>query len=230
MLKREIKFDDFDGNPASEVHYFHLSKSKIIKMEMAGGGKPLTEQLKAIATSGNGKEIVQKMEEVVLAAYGLRDPANPSKFKQSDAISAEFRDTLPFDALLTELLMEPTAAVDFIIGALPKNLVSEEEMTAAVAKALEDVNLPDPNGLDGENAAWPRGEVVASEVVPAEKSIVEDEELKNTGLEHPYLSDGKIVPWAYREPTNQEMTKMEKHQFTDIYRRKSSGWTPPANV
>lgn len=38
MLTRTINFMDFDGNPQSEVHNFHLGKSELIELELSVDG------------------------------------------------------------------------------------------------------------------------------------------------------------------------------------------------
>lgn len=218
MIKKTISYDDFDGNPVVEDHYFHLSKSKLVQMDMEEGGG-LAEKLTFLTKSGDVKQQLVEFKNIIGRAYGLRDPANAKRFVQSEEITTAFMDSLAFDALFMQIATGELDAAEFINGIIPKGLADD----VAVANVLMPPAVPDPNGVDSENGTWPRGEISAN-------VVVSDEDLTNTGLEHPYSSDGNIVPWAYREPTQSEMTGMPAYQMLDVYRRKSNGWTPPVNT
>ena len=75
MIKQTITYTDFDDNTVSEDHYFHLSKSEIIEMELSVDGG-LAARLTRIGNDANGAEILATFKMIIAKSYGQRDPAN----------------------------------------------------------------------------------------------------------------------------------------------------------
>jgi hypothetical protein len=226
MIKIPITFEDFDGNQVTEDHYFHLSKSKLLQMDAEAGGN-LGEQLAAMvgrAQNGNGAEVITTFKDFLSKAYGLRDPANPRKFEQSEKISADFMDSPAFDAMLTDMMDGKLDSAELINGIIPKDLAQKA--------AAMDVALPDPNKLDSASGTWPRGETVQpaatvrddTKAWPADNGPQPPDSA--SGLANPRDIHGVLVPWAFREPTRQELLGMVNEQKVQVYARKSSGWQP----
>ena len=114
---------------------------------------------------------------------------------------------LAFDALLTELLLDPSGAADFISGIIPKDLAKFSAQVEAQNRPTADVALPGlPPQADG-----------SAGVIPS-------------GLANPLDKEGVVLPWAFREPTSKEMQNMTQPQLLEVYARKSSGWKAPADV
>jgi hypothetical protein len=206
MIRKEITFENYDGEEVTEEHYFHLSKSELIDMELAEEGG-LSGKLTTITQTGDGKQILEAFRNIVGKAYGIRESG--SKFRKSEEISQNFLESLAFDALFSEFLVDPNSAAAFINGVVPKDLASEPEVIQAAVAA----GIPDPNKLDSSSARWPAPNY--------------DEQDKISGLKQPRNQKNELLPWAFREPTDQELTAMTKAQLLDSMRRKSSGWTPP---
>ena len=201
MIKQSITFEDFDGNTVTEDHYFHLSKSELIDMQI--GDDSLSDRLQAIGTNAKGADIIKAFKEIIEASYGQRVPGSGSQFFKSEKISSEFMSSLAFDAFLTTLLTDPQAAINFINGVMPKDLMATAEVQQAVAEARSTPM----------NVAVPVG--------PG------DPDVGTSGLANSFDAEGKTLPWAFREPTQAELTSMHPLQMQDVYRRKASGWTPP---
>ena len=202
MIKQSITFEDFDGNTVTEDHYFHLSKSELIDMQL--GDDSLSDRLQAIGANAKGADIIKAFKEIIEASYGQRVPGMASQFFKSEKISREFMSSLAFDAFLTTLLTDPQAAINFINGVMPKDLMATAEVQEAMAQAR----------------ATPMN--VAVPVAPGEQPV-----FKDSGLANAFDAEGKTLPWAFREPTQSELTSMHPLQMQDVYRRKNQGWTPP---
>jgi len=128
MLKRTIKYEDFDDVEREDIFYFNISKSELIELEVeydAGFG----EYLKRIIESKDNKELIKQFKAIVLMAYGQRSE-DGKRFIKSDTLREEFQQTAAYNALFMELAMDDNAAVVFIEGVLPKDMVGE------VTKAL----------------------------------------------------------------------------------------------
>jgi len=87
MIKKEITFTNFNDEEVTEEHYFHLSKSELIDMELETEGG-LSTKLAAIVEGADVKEILQTFRDIIAKSYGQRDPVNASKFFKSPRISS----------------------------------------------------------------------------------------------------------------------------------------------
>lgn len=115
MIKKTVTYEDFDGNQVTEDLYFNFTKTDLIKMDLQFDG--MEDKLKKIVAAGNNKEIYDTFEEIVLKSYGIKDGL---KFRKSEEITRDFKDSLAFDALMMDLLTTQTNIEDFIKGVIPK--------------------------------------------------------------------------------------------------------------
>ena len=69
MLKKTVKYEDFDGNTREETLYFFISKTELTEMELKTPGG-FAKKLERISTSANGAEIMDVFKEIILTAYG----------------------------------------------------------------------------------------------------------------------------------------------------------------
>jgi len=131
MLKREIKFEDFDGNQTSEIHYFNLSKPELIELEVEydqGFGK----MLERIVETKNSRDLIKQFKEIVLLAYGEKSE-DGRRFIKNDKLREEFSQTAAYNALFMELAMDDGAAVTFLTGVLPKDIAGDVSKAALKA-------------------------------------------------------------------------------------------------
>jgi hypothetical protein len=193
MLKKTITYEDYDGNEVTEDFYFNLSKADLVKLELSEtrfGG--FSELLQRIVDSEDGNEIVKHFQQIILLAYGKRDPDNPKRFIKSDALSEEFSQTEAFSELFVELSTDAEAGANFVNGIVPKGMVSN---TDGEGKS-ETVELPTaPPVLEASK----------------EETPVSSEEDSRPA----WLREG-------REPTSKELTSMSREELMDAMRRKNA--------
>jgi hypothetical protein len=137
MLKREIEYEDFEGEKQKEVFYFNLSKPELVEMEVEVEGG-LGVLLDRIVKSENRKELVKYFKQIVLMSYGVKSE-DGKRFIKSDKLREEFSQTAAYEALFMELSTNDGAASDFVKGIMPKDLVSEIEK----AEKTELAPVPD---------------------------------------------------------------------------------------
>lgn len=117
MLKKNIKYVDFDGVERSEDFYFNLTKAEVTEMEssVAGG---MTKILNKIIDEKDNKKIVEMFKDLILRSYGEKSPDGKRFIKNQ-----EIRDSLVQNQAYSELFMELStdadAAVEFVNGILP---------------------------------------------------------------------------------------------------------------
>jgi len=120
MLKRTIKYEDFNGVEQEEVFYFNISKSELIELEVeheVGFG----DYLQNIVEAKDSKSLVKEFQKIILLAYGKRSD-DGKVFLKSDKDREEFKQSAAYNALFMELATDSDSAVTFIQGVLPQDL------------------------------------------------------------------------------------------------------------
>lgn len=120
MLKKTIKFVDFDGNEREESHYFNLTKAELTEMEMSTNGG-LTKMIEKIVETRDGSRIIAIFKELILKSYGEKS-LDGRRFIKSKELSEEFSQTGAYDALFMELATDADKASDFIRGIIPADI------------------------------------------------------------------------------------------------------------
>ena len=139
MLKRTIKYEDFNGVEVIEDFYFNLSKSELIEMEAEYQGG-LSETLNKIIAAQDNKTLIAEFKKLVLNSYGQKS-IDGKRFVKSDELRLEFSQTPAYDSLFMELASNENAAGDFINGIMPKDMLAAANQPATAATAPQ---LPPP--------------------------------------------------------------------------------------
>jgi hypothetical protein len=138
VLKKTITYTDFNGDEVSEDFFFHLSKAEIIELEMSVEGG-LSESLKKIIDSMDGKAIIAEFKKIVLGSYGKRSP-DGKRFIKNDALREEFESSEAYSVLFMELVTDAAAAANFVNGIIPQGMVEEAQKVTSADLAV----VPEP--------------------------------------------------------------------------------------
>ena len=135
MLKKVIKYTDFNGVEREEPFYFNLTKADLLEMELSKDGG-MTEFITRVVATKDQRELMNLFKTVILKAYGEKSD-DGKYFNKSPEISARFAATEAYSVLVMELLAnENDAAAKFINGLAP---AGTQSITADEAKKfLED--------------------------------------------------------------------------------------------
>lgn len=142
MLKKTVKYEDFDGNTREETLYFFISKTELTEMELKTPGG-FAKKLERISQASDGAEIMAVFKEIILTAYGEKSDDGRSFIKKRNGVrlADEFEQTMAFDALFTELITNPDKASAFVNGIMPKDLMAEaNKQNAAKTSSLPSGN------------------------------------------------------------------------------------------
>lgn len=123
MLKRDITYEDFDGQTVTETFYFNLTKTEIVELEVGYDGG-LESTLRRIVNTKDTKALMKEFKRIVLMAYGVRSE-DGKRFVKSDELREQFTQTAAYDALFIELATNDDAAAKFIQGVVPRDLAAE---------------------------------------------------------------------------------------------------------
>jgi len=133
MLKREIKYQDFNDEEVTDTFYFNITKSEIVELEVETK-EGMDATIKKIIETKDNKTLIAEFKRIILLSYGEKS-ADGKRFIKSDESREAFSQTAAFDTLFMELATEDEAASNFIKGILPKDLSLE----------IEKAILPPPN-------------------------------------------------------------------------------------
>lgn len=133
MLKRTIKYTNFDDEEVEEVFYFNISKPELIEMEVEYEGG-LTGFIKRIVETQSGREIIMQFKSFILKAYGVRSDDN-KRFIKSDELREQFMQSAAYAVLFMELATDAGKAAEFLMGTLPKDMQGDLEKAIAANSA-----------------------------------------------------------------------------------------------
>lgn len=131
MLKKSIKYVDYNGETQTDECYFNLSKSELMEIQVSEKGG-FENYLTALIEEKDQKKIYNLFKEIVLMSYGQKSSDGRTFIKkkmvdgQMIRLRDEFEQTEAFSELMMELLTGgDTAIADFINKLIPKELADE---------------------------------------------------------------------------------------------------------
>jgi hypothetical protein len=142
MLKKQITFTDYDGNPKTTTLYFHLNKFEWLELETYTKGG-LIENLKTAIETGNAKKTIDLLKKIILRAYGEKHEET-GHFEKSDDIAIRFSKTDAFSELFYELAYNEEASKSFFLGLIPQEL-REEALKKMNEQESNVISIPERN-------------------------------------------------------------------------------------
>ena len=135
MLKKTIKYTDFNGEEQEEDFFFHLSKAELIELELSYEGG-LSESMQRIVAAQDSAAIVKEFKNIVLTSYGQKS-LDGKRFVKNQKLREEFESSEAYSTLFMELVTDTDAAIEFINGIVPSDLAEEAAKLSAVTQEKE---------------------------------------------------------------------------------------------
>lgn len=133
MIKKTIKYNDYNGVEREDAFFFNLTKAEITEMSLSVDGG-LYEKIKAIIEAKNTPEIIKLFKELILKAYGEKSE-DGKRFRKTDVngqpLSTAFSETEAYSTLFMELATDDAKAAEFVNGIMPADIDKEELKKAA---------------------------------------------------------------------------------------------------
>lgn len=121
MIKKTIKYTDYNGVERTEDYYFNLNKAEVIEMEVSVEGG-YSELINRITKSDDIKEIVNVLKTIILKSYGEKSIDGKRFMKVDDngkPLYRHFEDTEAFVELYMELAGDANKAAEFVNAVIP---------------------------------------------------------------------------------------------------------------
>lgn len=129
MLKKSIKYTDYNGNAREEDFYFDLSEAELTRLNFTteGGLEAVLQQI--IATQDLPK-LYQYFEKIVQMSYGTKS-FDGKYFEKSDEALRKFTQCPAYSNLVMELLGSSDAAAAFINGIIPQRTENGQQAVSS---------------------------------------------------------------------------------------------------
>lgn len=128
MLKKDISYEDIDGNPVTETFYFNISKMELAELELLhrdpndeSETSSYADHLRAMLTNKDPKVLLTTFKDFIARAYGERSE-DGKRFLKSPERSAAFAETDAFGALFFELISDAMSMAAFFTGVMPADI------------------------------------------------------------------------------------------------------------
>lgn len=123
MLKKKIKYTDFNGAEREEEFLFNLSKAEILEMELGKNGG-FNAYIQRIINAGDTAAIIKVFKELILKSYGEKSD-DGKRFIKSRELSESFSQTEAYSNLFMELATNVDQASLFVNGIVPNDLAEK---------------------------------------------------------------------------------------------------------
>lgn len=140
MIKKTIKYHDYEGNERVDDFYFHLTEIELEKIntELPGGIQKAAERASKNNDAGAMLVIIDK---VISRSYGMQTPDGGFIKRNASGLPLYemFVNTEAYDNLLTELISGGDRVLsDFLMGCL--TVSTREKIKAEFARRDKEAN------------------------------------------------------------------------------------------
>lgn len=131
MLKKHIKFNDYNGQEREDDYRFNLNDSELTKWLTTSGEYTLDKIVERLAKEKNGKKIMEIFEDLIHRSYGKMS-LDGVRFEKSEEIWLDFYQTEAYSVLFMELVTDAKKAAEFVNGVVSK------DVSSGVIKAIKE--------------------------------------------------------------------------------------------
>lgn len=140
MLKKKIKYEDFDGNPREMTCYFNLNERELAELVEEFGGRDSLQNLFAsikasIKNGGDASRLTSFMRTIIKKSYGQKS-GDGIRMVKNDELWDAFYQSEAYNEFFLEVMSSDDANQSFLSQVASKRLRSN--IDAAMAKAAEE--------------------------------------------------------------------------------------------
>lgn len=139
MLKKTMKYVDYDGNTREEDFYFNLTKAELMEMTLSTSGG-LDKYIERITKTQDTKSLIELFKEIINKSYGIKSDDGKRFIKRPELLE-EFTQTEAYSDLFTTLATDEEEAAKFVNGIMPKELLEEAKNQIATNQTANVVDI-----------------------------------------------------------------------------------------
>lgn len=118
MLKKSIKYVDYNGGEREEDFYFNLTEAELTRLNFTTEGG-LEALLSRIIATQDMPQLYLYFEKIVQMSYGVKS-LDGKYFEKSDEILHKFVNCPAYNNLIMELITSSDAAAAFMNAVVPQ--------------------------------------------------------------------------------------------------------------
>lgn len=122
MLKKTIKYVDYNDEEREEDFYFNLTKAELTQMQLSEKGG-LDAVLDRMLQTRDEPSMIKMFKEIIDLSYGVKS-TDGRRFIKNQEVLDDFRQTEAYSVLFMELATNSEAAAEFINGIVPREVAS----------------------------------------------------------------------------------------------------------
>lgn len=111
MLKKQVKYVDYNGKEQEDTLYFNLSQAEAVRLDLSLEGG-LEGYIASLNEELGPKDIMDFFERLLTLTYGEKSE-DGKFFIKNEEVQAKFRNSAAYDALFVSMLQNVDEAVDF---------------------------------------------------------------------------------------------------------------------
>ena len=143
MLKKIVKFEDFNGEQQEAEVHFNLTKTELANYyaQFEGG---FDQHFKDAVRRGDIQTVSELMFNFIHLSYGQKSPDGLRFIKTEEDLQL-FQQTAVYDQICTEVMSDVDSFLDFVYAIVPKKvgeeakkLVDKERARLAKEEVVED--------------------------------------------------------------------------------------------
>lgn len=126
MIKKTVNYVDYNGDNQTEDLFFNLSKAELTMMEASYKGG-LKDTITKIGEAEDNIALIEIFKDILVKSIGRRSD-DGKRFMKNQTIIEEFMSSEAFSALFMEIAFDADAAIEFVTGIVPKDLIKAEDV------------------------------------------------------------------------------------------------------
>lgn len=130
MLKKSIKYTDYNGGEREEDFYFNLTEAELTRLNFTTEGG-LEAVLNRIIATQDIPQLYQYFEKIVQMSYGVKS-LDGKYFEKSDELLHRFTMCPAYNNLIMELISDADAAGAFVNAVIPQAPSSSSPVQSGV--------------------------------------------------------------------------------------------------
>ena len=134
MIKKTIKFTDYDGNERTKDYWFNLNRRELTEMEMRQKNG-MEAMLKKMVEEEDRDRLIDFFKELIEMSIGEKSEYGQYFFKDPDIVR-KFKASEAYTELWLELINNTEAAVAFVNGIIPQDIAEKAAEAQQAANVL----------------------------------------------------------------------------------------------
>lgn len=123
MLKKTVKYTDYNGDDREEVLYFSLNRAELLRMNMVKHGG-FSKYMEKLIEERDPEKLTQMFEMFILNSYGIKSE-DGTRFVKNPQVLADFQNSAAYAQIFYELATDLNEFANFILGIVPDDIAKE---------------------------------------------------------------------------------------------------------